>query len=485
MNHASFSTNPPSSSTQLTAEFVAHALSISLPSPSGGATGPFSKVTSDSRQVELGSLFVALAGEKFDGHQFIDTAIAQGAAGVICKKGTSNLPTKKSFFAFFVDDTLEAYRKLAHEWRKKFTIPVVGVAGSAGKTTTKEILSAILAGKGSPVLKTQGSQNGFVGIPMTLLDLRSEHRAAIIEIGIDEIGAMEKHIRLVAPTHSVLTSIGPEHLHQLRDVPTVAREEGFVLTQVAAAGGCVVINLDDPWIRPYDDQIKTEKKICFTLGSSKGPHPSPCLVGQFDPDAQTLRFEGMSPAPLLFPLPLPGKHNASNLLAAIAVAYGLGLSSKEIGAGLKTFVGAEGRSQIRELAGEFSVLCDYYNAQPASVEAGLDLLTQISKNRSQVRWACLGDMLELGAEEESYHRALAKKLSQLKVEHVLMYGPRMAALEDELKKIHYPGSHAHFQTHMELANALAQGIRKGDTLLIKGSRGMKMEEVWKLLSSRF
>jgi UDP-N-acetylmuramoyl-tripeptide--D-alanyl-D-alanine ligase len=211
----------------LSPSFVAHALGLTLPGVL--STQAFSSVASDSRKIQPGCLFVALRGEKFDGHDFILQAIEGGARGVICRRDFAR-PAGSAAKFFPVEDTLAAYRRLAGAWRREYPIPVVAVAGSVGKTTTKELLTAILRGKWDDVLKTQGSQNGFVGIPLTLLELTPPHGAAVIEVGIDETGAMEKHIQLVQPSVAVLTAIGPEHLEKLHDIPTVAREEGLALS---------------------------------------------------------------------------------------------------------------------------------------------------------------------------------------------------------------------------------------------------------------
>ena len=482
---------------QLTAEFVAQALQLRI------ANLPeitFTSVTTDSRKVGPGCLFVAITGEKWDGNEFVEAAIQAGAAGVLCKRGVV-LPVREGLAHFQVDDTLHAYRRLAASWRREFSIPLIAVAGSAGKTTTKELLSSILHGRYSEVLKTQGSQNGFVGIPMTLLELQAKHQAAVIEVGIDEIGAMAQHMTLVAPTAAVLTAIGPEHLEKLQDVPTVAQEEGIALSHVAKNKGLVAIALDDPWIKPHDATLKDGTKIAFTLSSHRGEPqesteapPSEILLGQLSPDQKSLTFQGAGLAQTTVALPLLGKHNASNLLAAISIAAGLGLTSEEILKGLTTFKGAEGRSEIRELPGPSTVICDYYNSQPASVRAGLELLHDLSRNPTQnpsgaasqaqrARWACLGDMLELGEQEEAFHREIAPQLVRLKIENVFLFGPRMRFLFDELRNLKFQGRLEHFESLAALGQILVQWTKPGDTLLIKGSRGMKMEEVWKLLEA--
>lgn len=185
-----------------------------------------------------------------------------------------------------------------------------------------------------------------------------------------------------------------------------------------------------------------------------------------------------------FALPLPGRHNAANLMAALAVAHGLGLSPEEIEKGLKTFSGAEGRSELRELSGKTPVVCDYYNASPASMEAGFELLCDVARRRrSPARRAALGDMLELGPGEEGYHRGLADSLIRLGIEQVLLYGTRTQWLHQELQSRGYKGQLSHHATHAELAQALLAAAKPGDAILIKGSRGMRMENVWAALKA--
>lgn len=473
----------------LSSDFVAAALGLSKP-----PSLQFQSVTTDSRKVGQGSLFVAIPGEQFDGHQFIEAAVKAGATGIVGEKSKLPASLPKHIAVFAVSDTTEAYRRLGGAWRRLFNIPVVVVAGSVGKTTTKELLSAILRGKFSNVVSTRGSQNGYLGIPMTLLDIQASTEIAVIEVGIDEIGAMKKHIELVLPTASLLTAIGPEHLEKLIDVPTVAKEEALALTLTAKSGGVTVVNMDDPWIRKIHPQLVFSQQVwrCGMLPIASADEAADSKITQGDwiesttaGQLDTLKITRENGSQFELSLPLPGRHNASNLLLAVAMALALELSPIEIQRGLAQFQGAYGRSELRVLPQNTPVVCDYYNANPSSVEAGLDVLSQVARAQgARAKHAVLGDMLELGALEEQMHRDLSKSIASHAIERVFLFGPRMKWLEDELKKSGFHGEVLHFADHQTLANRLISVFRLGDALLIKGSRGMKMEEVWKIVEPK-
>jgi UDP-N-acetylmuramoyl-tripeptide--D-alanyl-D-alanine ligase len=441
----------------------------------------FHSIITDSRKIERGCLFVALKGDSFDGHDFIAQAIEKGAAGVISRKDHPAVAKSESSGACFfaVTDTLSAYREIAKAWRARFSIPLAMVAGSNGKTTTKELLYALLHGKWEKVLKTQGSQNGFVGIPMTLLELNASHQVAVIEVGIDEPGSMAGHVELVAPSVAVLTVIQPEHLEKLIDLKTVAHEEGLALSETLKHVGAIAVNCDDPLIAPHLSDPRIGRKLGYTL-NEQSDDPAK-LNGHLSSDFKYLEVVGGDfTTPERFPLPLPGRHNATNLLAAITVARMMGVSANEMRKGLSTFAAPEGRSQLRTLSDQTQVICDYYNSQPASLRAGLELLAAITPASPQSqRWACLADMLELGAEEERYHRDSALAILSLGIQNVFLYGKRMKWLESELKQRGFSGTLKHYETREELASDLSKKAQPGSVILIKGSNSMKMGEVWK------
>jgi UDP-N-acetylmuramoyl-tripeptide--D-alanyl-D-alanine ligase len=454
---------------QLTSSLIRKTLKL----PTAERDQQFVNLSSDSRTILAGSCFVALTGEQSDGHLFIEKAVSSGATGIIHRADyILPLGLTDRVECFAVPDTLIALRKISHTWRKFFNLPLVAVAGSAGKTTSKELIAAILRSKWRNVLQTQASQNGFQGIPATLMKLSERHEAAVIEIGIDEPAAMEQHLAIVEPTHGLLTSIGEEHLEKLVNLQTVAEEEGFLFKHLAKSGGYLCIQADDKEILAQSRRYSGGRRLYYSL--EKAVPDGTTLVGEIT-DEMTLFIPDLGD----FPLPLPGRHNALNVLGAIAMGRCLGLSHAEILAGLQSFVAPQGRSELHLWRGNINVYCDTYNANPLSMKVALALLDK-TKSAGHT-WACLGDMLELGTEEESFHRSLATVLSDLKVDHILLCGPKMLWLESELKKRKFSGTIGHFQSPQDMSKPL-QHAQSGDRILIKGSRGMRMEQLWEKLN---
>ncbi|MGZ3653311.1 MAG: UDP-N-acetylmuramoyl-tripeptide--D-alanyl-D-alanine ligase [Bdellovibrionota bacterium] len=452
----------------LTSGWVAKALGQSVTSDR-----PLTQISSDTRELQKGSLFVALKGEASDGHDHVEKAKAAGAVALVHRSG---FPCPEGMISFPVDDTMEAWRALAGAWRREFTIPIAVVAGSAGKTTSKELLAALFRGKFKNVLHTLASQNGFQGVPTTLLRLRPEHDAAVIEVGIDEPGSMIQHLELVAPDAGLLTSIGPEHLEKLGDLETVEKEEGLLFAVLAIRGGLAAVNLDDERIARQAEQLNESQRITYSLKKEASVRGT-VTVGTND--ELWMDVDGLGKGTERFRVPLEGTHNALNLLGAITLAHGLGLTLENLYTGLVTFKAPPGRSEVHQWKG-CKVLADTYNANPASVVAALETLFGGGEREGET-WVCLGDMLELGSFEEAMHRGLAEPLLKHGVRNIFLYGPRMKKLEDELKSRKFAGMLAHFDSQEKMAERLRSTAHSGDRILIKGSRGMRMENVWKAL----
>jgi len=457
------------------------------PIPTKAAAVEVKAIRFDSRLCRKGDVFVALQGEQTHGHDFIAQAAKAGVSAIVCERHKpEGLAEAVTYIE--VEDGLLAFRKLIAAWRARTNIPVIAVAGSVGKTTTKDLLAAMLSGKFKSLLKTEGSQNGFTGIPVTLAGLSKEHKAAVIEVGIDDVGAMAQHLELVRPTITIVTAIAPEHLEKLKNIDTVAAEEGLALKRTAATGGIAVINLDDEHCRSLVNSIKAENRVGFSLYPKLKPRPD-VLVGRISQDGLSVEVSGDIRGQKFvrekFTLPLLGKHNGMNLLGAICTASVAGVTPDEMRKGLESFKPGFGRSRIEQLSSGVLVICDYYNANPASVSAALDLLRDRStiKGRRGKKYACLGDMLELGKDEELLHRRLADKLAATGVDKVLLFGERMKWLADELRRRKFESDVEHFESHATLSDHLKETLRPDDYVLIKGSRGMAMERVWEILQS--
>lgn len=439
-----------------------------------GKEQQFSEISTDSRSLKPGALFVAIKGDQFDGHDFIASAIENGAKGVLHTQDFSS----NEVTSFQVKDTQKALTQIAASWRELFDIPVIMVAGSVGKTSTKDCLSHLLSTHYPEHLKTQMSQNGYLGIPLTLLNLRKNHTLAVIEIGIDEIGAMNSHLQTVKPNSGVVTAIAEEHLEKLKDLKTVATEELLSLQWIYQNQGKCLLNLDDTFISP----LKSVMKDAYTYSLDHQEHSERMLSAQYlheNLGNPSLILNGMGFDQDNVNCPLPGQHQARNVLAAIALARIHGVPVSQIKQNLLSFKASQGRTQVKAL-GPYHLLADYYNASPASTKASLLLLSELCLDRN-CAWICLGDMLELGVNEEKFHRSLSQNLAQLRYKNILLYGDRMKWLKDELQKNNITAHH--FDSHEKLAQHLNSNIKKGDWILLKGSRGMKMEKTLEFLKT--
>lgn len=465
----------------LTSGFIREALSgkAKVISKQFGASKPVSRVWTDSRSLQSKDLFVALKGDVFDGHEFIADAVGQrGVTSIVCEKYPANT-TQDGVDIFLVEDSLKAYRSIAKAWKLKLAPKTIAIAGSVGKTTTKDLLWSIAKEKFPHTQKTQGSQNGYVGIPMTFFELRSECDVAVIEVGIDRPGAMADHIELVEPDISIVTAISEEHLEWLIDLPTVAREENLILRETSQADGVSIVNLDDPWIAPVFEEVKLKNAIGFSLVK---PASSNIVNGRLNQSVLTV--EGGWFSSFQVKCPLPGEHNARNLLGAISAAMCLGLKPQEIVLGLEEFVPSVGRSVWSGSANGSRVFCDYYNANPSSMKAAFQVIRESVSNSSDQVWLCLGDMKELGSNEQKLHESLATDIANsFNRATCILVGERMKWLANELTKISYQGSVEWFEDSEEAAIGLSSRLQGSqNVVLVKGSRSLKMEKIWQSIA---
>jgi UDP-N-acetylmuramoyl-tripeptide--D-alanyl-D-alanine ligase len=447
----------------------------------------FSSVSTDTRTLAPGALYLALKGDRFDGHAFLAEAAAKGAAAAVVRKGTA----ARGVPLFEVEDTLTALGALAAFHRRRFSIPVAAVVGSAGKTTTKEMVAAILRTRG-PALATEGNFNNEIGVPLTLLKLRGEHQAAVVELGMSAPGELRRLTDIVRPDAAVLTLIAAEHLEFLKDLDGVAEAEGE-LYRGLLPGSVAVVNADDARCVAQAERVASGvKKVFFgkspvadvrlsrvTALGVKGQEI--CLEGEeWNGRSEGGRLGGNHQLRrVTVRLAFVGEHNAMNAAAAAAVARALSFSFEEISRGLAATQPYSHRSRLVPGAGGITILDDCYNASPASMEAALATLASLktaASGRTGRAVAVLGDMLELGAFEEEAHRAVGRKARE-SVDAVAFFGPRSLHSFEEYSSSPSSRPSAHFTEIDPLLVWLKALLSAGDVLLVKGSRGMKLERV--------
>jgi UDP-N-acetylmuramoyl-tripeptide--D-alanyl-D-alanine ligase len=423
----------------------------------------FAGVCTDSRKVRPGELFVALRGDNFDGNAFVAAAFRRGAAAAVVdsRRGRRNAGKKP---VVVVKDAAKALGSIARIYRSKFAIPVVAVAGSNGKTTTKEMVARVLAKK-YRVLSTEGNLNNHIGVPMTLFRIRGGHGAAVVEMGTNHFGEVRYLAETALPTHGVITNIGREHLQYFKSLDGVARAEGELFGFLAASGGTAFVNADDR--RVVRIARKNGKKVTYGLGraaaSVRGGRLETTGSGQA---SFTVRSRGRKPFAVR--LTVPGRHAASNAMAAAAIGISFGVPASGIARALKDFRPVGKRMEMLRVNG-VTVLNDTYNANPESVISALETLALFAGRGRRV--VVLADMLELGKNARREHELVGAAIRRLGFTDVLTYGP--------LAK-HYlkpGGTGTHYADKRRLAMDLCSMTVPGDVVLVKGSRGMKMEEV--------
>ncbi|MFY2560833.1 UDP-N-acetylmuramoyl-tripeptide--D-alanyl-D-alanine ligase [Corallococcus terminator] len=433
-----------------------------------GSPGPaaFEAVCTDTRSLTLGCLFVALVGERFDAHAFVDVAAKGGASGAVVGRGRALPALPEGFTLYEVDDTLMALGALGRHHRQRFRIPICAVGGSNGKTTTKEMVGAILATRG-PALKTEGNFNNEVGVPLTLFRLEPQHVAAVIEVGMNRPGEIQRLTRVVRPDAGVITVVQPEHLEGLGSLQGVADAEGE-LFQEMGHGTTIVVNADDALIPAQAERSEANR---LTFGRADGADVRLMSVETKGRDGMvaTVRHLGREwPVRLSF----IGPHNAQNATAAFAVALALGYTAEECVKGLEAAKPYARRLNVVDGRGGVTVIDDCYNANPASMDAALETLgTLVTPGGRAV--AVLGDMLELGPGELEEHARLGGQVAS-KAALVAFFGPRSA---EGFKHAGLGESAAHFTEVEPLVAWLTPRLRPHDVVLVKASRGMRLERV--------
>jgi UDP-N-acetylmuramoyl-tripeptide--D-alanyl-D-alanine ligase len=450
-------------------EFITAACAAQL--RQGSPAARVARVCTDSRQAQRGDLFVALAGERFDGHDFV-ASVARTVAAVLVQRGKCAASLPESCAVLEVESTRQALGRLAQRYRQDFSLPVLAVAGSNGKTTTKELLAAVL-GKRLKTLRSEASFNNDIGVPLTLLNLESTHQAAVLETGTNHPGELEPLLRMIAPTHGVLTSIGREHLEFFGDLSGVTQEEGC-LAEAVPAGGVLFVNGDEECTATIINRTRA-RVVRVGIKAGNDWRLRSVRLGR---QGTTFRLE--SPAPEFdgeYRLKLLGRHQAVNALFALAAAAELGVSRAEAQAGLAECQPARMRLQLWNLHG-VHVLDDAYNANADSMAAALQTLKELPCRGRRV--AVLGDMAELGAHSPAAHEEVGRRAAELGVSQLFAVG-KMAPVVAQAARNAGLNRVLEFAEVEAAAAAVKSFIKAGDVLLLKASRIMRLERITELL----
>ncbi len=419
--------------------------------PLYGPDAPVGGVSTDTRRMTPDALFFALRGDRFDAHQVLDRESDLPLAGVVVER-----PVKHPAPQLLVEDSRRALGRLAAAWRRTFAGTVIGLTGSNGKTTVKQMLAAILETEG-PTLATQGNLNNDIGMPLTLLRLAAEHRYAVIEMGANHFGEIAYLAGLARPDVALVTNAGAAHLEGFGDVAGVARAKGE-LFEALAAGAVAVINADDPWADYWRGLVADHRLLSF--GQAAGAD-----VRVIDVERPRLAIAGREVA---LSLPLPGRHNVMNAAAAAAVAWALEIAPERIAEGLARTEPVAGRLTHLQGIGGAMLIDDSYNANPDSVGAAIEFLA----NRPGVRYLVLGDLAELGPSAAEALGRLGEQARASGIDALLTMGD----LARHASKAFGSGG-VHFDSVEALVNALEPHLGLGVTVLVKGSRSAGMERV--------
>jgi UDP-N-acetylmuramoyl-tripeptide--D-alanyl-D-alanine ligase len=443
----------------------------------GGKKIVFSGVSIDSRKIKPGELFIAIRGDRFDGHDFISQAFEAGASGVVLS-ADCNLSFKNKV-VIRVADTLRALQDIARSHRSRFNIPLIAITGSNGKTTTKEMAASILAQR-FRLLKNEGNLNNHIGVPLTLLRLESAHEVAVIEMGINRPGELRRLCEIAQPQAGLITNIGPTHLEFLGDVDGVARAKGELL-EALTPDSMAILNADDEHYQSLATKVRGGL-MTFSLRSQADVMATAVTLHPDRGPTFRLRIRtGGKPGEVEVSLPLMGRHNIYNAIGAAAIATYQGMDLDEIRQGLEGFRPVSMRSQLLELKG-FHILNDAYNANPASMKSALETLSALGTGGQKI--AVLGDMLELGEAAEVAHREIGREVARVGIQYLITLGPMAQQIAQGALSA---GMEDHrvmcSQEPEDVGEKVLKVARPGDYILVKGSRKMKMENILEMIKN--
>lgn len=431
-------------------------------------------LSTDTRRLKAGELFLAIKGERFDGHNFILDAVSKGAGGVLIQEGcitNSNfkLPPDVSFVS--VENSIEALGNIANFHRRRFNIPLIGITGSNGKTTTKEMAALILSKKFN-ILKNFGTENNHIGVPLTLMRLGVEHKIVVLEMGTNHLGEIRRLSEIARPRIALITNIGPSHLEYLKDTNTVLEAKSEIMEHMDKDSK-LILNGDDKLL----SGLKTDFKV-VKFGLSKKFDFYAEKVN-LEPDGINFKLNGKWD----ISLNLVGRHNIYNALGAIATTWDFGVSIDEIREALREFRVPNMRMEVKRI-GNIKIINDSYNSNPLSMRQAIEALRDITSEGRKILVA--GDMLQLGNLSGRFHHLVGRQAAESGIdllvavgklaEHVAK-GAQEAGMSEKNIKL--------YNVTEEARGTVASLIKEGDTILVKGSRAMKMEQIVEVLESEF
>lgn len=429
------------------------------------------RLCTDSRALKRGQVFWALKGEKFDGHKFANEAFAMGGYAAVVDQewlDKNGLPVN---VYIPVGDTNSALLALGKGYAAKFRIPKVAVTGSNGKTTTKDMIVRVLSRAGS-VLGTQGNYNNHVGVPLTLFEIKKSHKYAVIEMGTNHPGEIQPLSECAQPTAAVVTNIGDSHLEHFGSREKI-RDEKLTIAAGLQAKGVLILNVDDPLLA--GTKPTTRYKL-ITYGIDRG---------QVRPEGLVFDSEGCASFTIgrtRFRLRVPGRHNVYNALAAIAVGIHHRIPKGEIAEALASFTASKNRLQVKRLAG-LTVIDDCYNANPSSTKSALSTLGAFQTKGRRI--AVLGDMLELGDMGDRLHKEIGNYLVEMGVDELFTFGTLSRHINQGARDKGLPRARAHHFADFDLlCGELLKSVATGDIVLVKASRGMRLERVFEFLKEK-
>ncbi|WP_445490579.1 UDP-N-acetylmuramoyl-tripeptide--D-alanyl-D-alanine ligase [Niallia sp. 03133] len=426
-------------------------------------------VTIDSRKIKAGHLFVPFIGEKVDGHQFVEDAIKKGAAASFWQKDVPNPP--KHLPLLYVEDPLKSIQQLAKSYRDELAVKVVGITGSNGKTSTKDITTNLLSLK-FKVQKTEGNYNNHLGLPLTVLNLKEDTDIAVLEMGMSGKGEIDLLTKLAEPDVVVITNIGESHLLDLGSREGIAEAKLEIINGLKPAGRIVYFG-DEPLLAEKITNLKHLDKKTFGMMEKNDLFPVKIHQKENGSSFQLNRKE------TIFDLPILGNHNILNALAGMLVADYFGISYEDMNEGLKTLKLTNMRMEMLKGQNGVQIINDAYNASPTSMKAAINVLESLPGFKNKV--LVLGDMLELGPDEAVYHEEIGKSISKDKINYVFTYGNLGQCIAKGAKSMLPEKQVAFFSEKKGLIEALKNIVDDETVVLVKASRGMKLEEVVKAL----